>query len=368
MDNRNNNHSYYELMKTSLTENPVAPPVPDKRRRRRVAGRSLGVGELSSMVSRGGERYRIDFDECAENSVLMEGRVAVSELGIDLAIHTGDAVEVQPACIDADVPPALTVSLLLEGRIDATLDGVALRATARADPVGQLWFHRHPARLRRRVCAGCRVRKVHVSVSAATLDRLLAGLDDPPSVRFAREWLGTDHVSRASWSPTHHTVHLAESILDTAPDAGVLQRLAMGANALALLREALGQVIDRNHAENGRPVDGRDAARAYRARRHIVSNLSADATLPTIASATGMSVSTLQRVFRNTFGQTVFEFIRSERLNAARASLCRGEITVGEAAYRAGYRSASNFSTAFRQEFGFPPSHCRGPARGRARR
>jgi AraC-like DNA-binding protein len=70
-----------------------------------------------------------------------------------------------------------------------------------------------------------------------------------------------------------------------------------------------------------------------------------------------MSPSTLQRVFKQCLGMTVGEFMRIRRLERARAELAAGACRVGEAAYRAGYRSAANFATAFRQEFGFPPSH-----------
>ncbi|WP_425487890.1 helix-turn-helix transcriptional regulator [Microvirga lupini] len=73
-----------------------------------------------------------------------------------------------------------------------------------------------------------------------------------------------------------------------------------------------------------------------------------------------MSTSSLQRHFRAAFGMTVFEFIRNEKLNEAWRLLMQEGISVGEAAYRAGYSSAANFTTAFKRRFGVLPKHLRG--------
>lgn len=77
-----------------------------------------------------------------------------------------------------------------------------------------------------------------------------------------------------------------------------------------------------------------------------------------LGQALGMSVSTLQRLFKAAYGMSVMAFQRSERLNAARALLMEGRLTVGEAGYRAGYSTVSNFSSAFQRNFCYPPSAC----------
>jgi AraC-like DNA-binding protein len=50
------------------------------------------------------------------------------------------------------------------------------------------------------------------------------------------------------------------------------------------------------------------------------------------------------------------DFIRSFRLNKAKLLLERGDISVSEATYQAGFSDPSYFSKLFREEFGIQPS------------
>jgi AraC-like DNA-binding protein len=77
-----------------------------------------------------------------------------------------------------------------------------------------------------------------------------------------------------------------------------------------------------------------------------------------LAQELGMSVSTMQRLFKAAYGTSVVSFQRTERLKTARTKLLQGRMTVGEAGYQAGYSNVSNFSSAFQKAFGYPPSVC----------
>ncbi len=106
-------------------------------------------------------------------------------------------------------------------------------------------------------------------------------------------------------------------------------------------------------------VKDRDMVRASMIRdRILTSEEHQSATPQRLAQELGVSESTLQRLFKATYGMSVMTFQRTERLNAARALLMEGRLTVGEAGYRAGYSSLSNFSSAFQRTFGYPPSAC----------
>lgn len=77
-----------------------------------------------------------------------------------------------------------------------------------------------------------------------------------------------------------------------------------------------------------------------------------------IAAGCGMSERYLYRIVRGS-GQTVMEHVQHIRLAHARVSLenplLRG-LSVAEIGYRSGFASASEFSRAFKREFGQPPS------------
>lgn len=101
--------------------------------------------------------------------------------------------------------------------------------------------------------------------------------------------------------------------------------------------------------------------RALRAaQEYMVEHIETELTLAEIAGAACVSVSTLQRLFREQMGMPVWEYVRRLRLDHARRFLERGEGSVTEAAFRAGYNSPANFATAFKRAFGVSPSQCRG--------
>lgn len=68
-----------------------------------------------------------------------------------------------------------------------------------------------------------------------------------------------------------------------------------------------------------------------------------------------MSRTTLHRRIKSATGQSVSQFIRNARLNKALELLRNRSITVAEAAYMTGFRSATYFSKCFRDYFGYPP-------------
>ncbi len=97
---------------------------------------------------------------------------------------------------------------------------------------------------------------------------------------------------------------------------------------------------------------------AERVRRLIGQQPQALWTLADVASTFHQSASTLQRrlaLESVSFGQC----LREVRLELAMALLQGGGLQVAEVAARCGYASHSRFSAAFRQRFGFSPSHLR---------
>lgn len=81
-----------------------------------------------------------------------------------------------------------------------------------------------------------------------------------------------------------------------------------------------------------------------------------------IAASVGLSVRSLHRVFQET-GVSVGEFVRNARLEKCRADLenpAKAELSVGEIAWQAGFRSQAHFTNAFRLRYGMSPRGWRG--------
>lgn len=69
-----------------------------------------------------------------------------------------------------------------------------------------------------------------------------------------------------------------------------------------------------------------------------------------------MSGSKLKKRFKEVYGMKLYEFYNHNRLSKAKKWIESGETNVKEAAYRIGFSNLSNFSKAFKKEFGFLPS------------
>jgi AraC-like DNA-binding protein len=69
-----------------------------------------------------------------------------------------------------------------------------------------------------------------------------------------------------------------------------------------------------------------------------------------------MSSSKLKKRFKEVYGMKLYEFYNHNRLSKARKWIESGETNIKEAAYRIGFSNLSNFSKAFKKEFGFLPS------------
>lgn len=288
----------------------------------------------------------------------VDGLCASDTLSIRLKIHANDTLERKSLSQRFDLPAQLTVMLLLEGEIQVSINQTSCHMSARNGPAGYLWLVTQPGALVRHSKAGQRVRKVNISVPLDVLD----GIELPRELR-EHIVLDTPRASVASWLPTPQALRCAQDILSQRErsDKGAhsLQSYIAG---LSMLQQALHNTSDegRPHTPTPKPpVKDRDMVRASMIRdRILMSEAHQNATPRQLAQELGMSVSTLQRLFKSTYGVSVMAFQRTERLNATRAQLLEGRLTVGEAGYRAGYSTISNFSSAFQRTFGYPPSAC----------
>jgi AraC-like DNA-binding protein len=81
-----------------------------------------------------------------------------------------------------------------------------------------------------------------------------------------------------------------------------------------------------------------------------------DFGLPQLCQKTGLSRSQLFRKMKALMDTSPSDFIRSYRLNKAKILLETTDLNVSEVAWQTGYKNRGHFSTAFQEEFGFPPS------------
>lgn len=100
-------------------------------------------------------------------------------------------------------------------------------------------------------------------------------------------------------------------------------------------------------------------------RDHIISDELNYSSLEELAEEHGISVSFLQKSFKQIYGMPVYQYLKSYRLEKAAAALRGTARSVTQVGLDAGYTNPAKFSEAFRRHFGLPPSEYRRGAQNR---
>jgi len=87
-------------------------------------------------------------------------------------------------------------------------------------------------------------------------------------------------------------------------------------------------------------------------REHLADVISLDA----LARLLGTNEKRLTQAFRRCIGATVFEYLRDQRMKAAKRFLAETSLSVVAISEELGFSTAANFSTAFHKQCGLPPS------------
>ena len=101
------------------------------------------------------------------------------------------------------------------------------------------------------------------------------------------------------------------------------------------------------------------------AMRVITQNLGQMPTLADIARKAGTHEKRLSSIFREHLGSTVFAYIREVRIRRGQELLADSAMDIQDIADQVGFRSACNFTTAFRERVGMTPSQYRQQAQGK---
>ncbi len=98
-----------------------------------------------------------------------------------------------------------------------------------------------------------------------------------------------------------------------------------------------------------------EADKIQKAKDFIIRNLDQNITIPTIAGYVGTNQCYLKKRFKEIQGQTIFEFLRENRMIKARHLLQNSNYSIQEISVMVGYSSISSFSQAYKNYFGLSP-------------
>lgn len=114
------------------------------------------------------------------------------------------------------------------------------------------------------------------------------------------------------------------------------------------------------HAESLAIIDeGSEPAAIAKARQFILANLDQPLPLGDVAKHAGLSASHFCRMFKDTTGLTLTDYINRSRVEWAKRELLKPEARVSEIAFLVGYQSLSQFNRSFARIVGVSPTELR---------
>lgn len=258
-----------------------------------------------------------------------------------------------------DVWPKFLIMVLLQGHQHFVMDGEHFRIDAgdaeNPEPVVFMLNVARDCKLQFVNETATPLRKVMISAPLPWVDRLIRS--QPTSMPKLRAFFSR-HLATFSFAPNRHLSQIAEHILKPPGTmAGELLTLYRNSHAFDIMCQACSVLVE-DDATAHQPT-ALSRRQSEKVRDYILAHVGEDLTLDRIARAVGISTSSIQRLFKEHFGTTVSDFIRLERLEMARTALERDGIQISQAAYLAGYRNPSSFTTAFKKTYGVSPKHRR---------
>jgi AraC family transcriptional regulator len=148
--------------------------------------------------------------------------------------------------------------------------------------------------------------------------------------------------------------HIAMALLAGVQTGVVLDRMygeaLSTALAVHLLREYGAVVLVPKRQYGGLPRQ-----KLVRAVEYIQDQLDADLTVSGIAHAVGVSRNHFTKLFKESTGQTPYQYVVDARVKKAKELLTTGKFTISEAAHHVGFVDQSHLTRHFKRVFGLPP-------------
>lgn len=102
-------------------------------------------------------------------------------------------------------------------------------------------------------------------------------------------------------------------------------------------------------------IKNSDAIKLYEIQSSIVSELSTPPKLPELAQWIGMSETKMKSLFKQIFGDSIYNYFQSARMQEAAFLLKHSDYSVSEIGFRLGFSNLSHFSRLFKKHYGMTP-------------
>lgn len=235
-----------------------------------------------------------------------------------------------------------SICLVLRGSKVATLDGEALRYDSSHYLIvsADLSMQSQITGASARAPYLCARLELDMNVASDLLASARRSIEDPPARAAA---------VCAIDQPLLDAVARLIALLDAPEDIPTLAPLTQREITYRLLTGPAGPRLRQLVARGGQ------AQRIGEALRWLKQHYAEPLRIEVLARRVGMSASSFHHHFKTVMGMSPLQFQKHLRLHEARRLLVAERLDAGEACFRVGYESASQFSREYRRLFGAPP-------------
>lgn len=304
-----------------------------------------------------------------QQGAAMKGFFMNSSPASGLFVHAINAVELEDIESAVELSPCLSVNFIFSGQLEFSLGGrhYLTRPFQSSSLACSAILLNKPEVITRWLKKGRRVHKVNVLVQKDWLLQRCQSM----AKRQQLTRLFENHGAVMQWEVDKALYTAVNTFFDWQNDESLSDQLRLEYKVIQLVSltiDALLQQMSKRASESQvnseYNAENLELTPYFLHRKKDESKLKAlvdremndRRSLKDIAKSLGVSVSTLQRRFKSSYGTTVIDYIRQRRLEQAKAAMAIEGISIGEAAYLAGYNHTSNFITAFKKRFSLTPS------------
>ncbi|SHE57952.1 helix-turn-helix transcriptional regulator [Pedobacter caeni] len=177
------------------------------------------------------------------------------------------------------------------------------------------------------------------------LDQFIKGMNGDASAQLFKQAL-----------PVTPAMKRIISEMKTCPFSGLTRKIFLEAKVHELFALQLDLCDVYANIGQKQSLKSADIEKIHAAKNYITLNSSTPCSIIELAHKVGTNDFKLKKGFKELFGTTVFGYLQQVRMEEARQFLQEKEKNVGEIAELLGYQNLSNFTAAFKQYWGYPPS------------
>lgn len=289
------------------------------------------------------------------NACVMQGDFCFRTLPHGLSLHGGQITELQNIKSSFELPPGLSFNIIFDGTMNFVVSGhgyhieVPNQAAICACIVAN-----HPETITRHIRRGNKLHKLNLFAEKRWLEARAQGQNQSAELLTLFE---TSSMVQ-QWQPSAVIVKKAKRLLENlVKSVSISHTLLIESLTIEILTALIDELQQQAEQSSGVHTDRLPAFKVTQnLKQQIDGMLNHCSTLSAIAGELNVSVSTLQRRFKAAYGVTVIDYVRQRRLDIAKSAMIGQDMSLGQAAYLAGYKYPSNFVTAFKKQYSITPN------------